>query len=90
MAVGTVGTITNGPQANQLLEGEDEEEEGRLDVVLVGRMFQKNPGLVWAFADELATEIHVAHQIGWGFGGRAGGKKRGGASADPKKVGEKL
>ena len=90
MAVGTVGTITNGPQANELLDDEDEDGENRLDVVLVGRMFQKNPGLVWAFADELATDIHVAHQIGWGFGGRAGGKKRGGASADPKKMAEKL
>ena len=68
LAVGTVGTITNGPQANKLLE------EG-LDMAIVGRMFQKNPGLVWTFAEELGVEIDVAHQIAWGFGGRAGGKK---------------
>lgn len=68
MLVGTVGTITSGKQANQLLE------EG-LDVAIVGRMFQKNPGLVWAFADELGTQIQVANQIRWGFGGRPGAPK---------------
>lgn len=68
LLVGTVGTITNGPQANGLLE------EG-LDVAFIGRMFQKNPGLVWTFAEELGVEINVANQIKWGFGGRAGGKK---------------
>lgn len=66
--VGTVGSITNGKQANQLLE------EG-LDVAIVGRMFQKNPGLVWAFADDLGTQIQVANQIRWGFGGRPGAPK---------------
>lgn len=68
MLVGTVGTITSGKQANQLLE------EG-LDVAIVGRMFQKNPGLVWAFADDLGTQIQVANQIRWGFGGRPGAPK---------------
>ncbi|KAL5327800.1 hypothetical protein ACEPPN_005505 [Leptodophora sp. 'Broadleaf-Isolate-01'] len=67
IAVGTVGAITSGKQANQLLE------EG-LDAVLVGRMFQKNPGLVWDFADDLRVEIHQANQIRWGFGGRSAGK----------------
>ena len=66
LAVGTVGTITSGKQANQLLE------EG-LDLAIVGRMFQKNPGLVWTWADELGVEINNANQIRWGFGGR--GKK---------------
>jgi 2,4-dienoyl-CoA reductase-like NADH-dependent reductase (Old Yellow Enzyme family) len=84
MAVGVVGSITNGLQANELLE------EGGLDVAIVGRMFQKNPGLVWTFAEELGTEIHIAHQISWGFGGRAGGKKRGDAPADPRKKDKKL
>lgn len=66
LLVGTVGSITNGKQANDLLE------EG-LDAAIVGRMFQKNPGLVWQFADELGVEVHWANQIRWGFGGR--GKK---------------
>lgn len=62
LAVGTVGSITSGKQANQLLE------EG-LDLAIVGRLFQKNPGLVWTFADELGVQVKVANQIGWGFGG---------------------
>lgn len=69
LAVSAVGTITGGKQANQLLE------EG-LDVVFVGRMFQKDPGLVWSFAEELGVEINVANQIRWGFGGRPGAPKK--------------
>lgn len=65
--VTAVGAITKGTQANDLLE------DG-LDAVFVGRYFQKNPGLVWSFAEELDTPIKVANQIGWGFGGRAGKK----------------
>lgn len=65
MTVSTVGTVTTGPLANKLLD------EG-LDVAFVGRMFQKNPGLVWAFAEELGVEIDVANQIKWAFGGRGG------------------
>lgn len=56
LAVGTVGAITEGKQANQLLE------EG-LDVIICGRAFQKNPGLVWKFAEDLGTEIQIANQI---------------------------
>ena len=68
LAVGTVGSITSGKQANQLLE------EG-LDLVIAGRMFQKNPALVWQFAEELGVQINVANQIRWGFGGRPGAPK---------------
>ena len=68
LAVGTVGSITNGKQANQLLE------EG-LDLAIVGRMFQKNPSTVWTFAEELGIQINVANQIRWGVGGRPGGPK---------------
>lgn len=69
LLVSTVGSITTGKLAQELLEG----GEGNvpLDVVMAGRMFQKNPGLVWAWAEELGVSIHVANQIGWGFGGRA-------------------
>lgn len=66
LLVGSVGSITEGKQANDLLE------EG-LDAIFAGRMFQKNPGLVWQFADELGVEVHWANQIRWGFAGR--GKK---------------
>jgi 2,4-dienoyl-CoA reductase-like NADH-dependent reductase (Old Yellow Enzyme family) len=67
LAVSTVGTITEGKQANGYLENEG------LDMVFVGRMFQKNPGMVWKFADDLGIEGRWANQIRWGFGGR--GKK---------------
>lgn len=63
MAVGVLGSITEGKQANDLLN------EG-LDAAVVGRMFQKNPGLVWAFADDLGVEINVANQMRLGFKGR--------------------
>jgi 2,4-dienoyl-CoA reductase-like NADH-dependent reductase (Old Yellow Enzyme family) len=66
MAVGTVGSITEGKQANGYLE------EG-LDLVTVGRAFQKNPGVVWQFADDLGVQCNWANQIRWGFAGR--GKK---------------
>ena len=65
VAVGTVGSITSGKQANALME------EG-LDLAIVGRMFQKNPGLVWSFGEDLGVRTEVASQIGSGFGGRGG------------------
>ena len=65
---GTVGSITTGKQANDLLE------DG-LDLAIIGRPFQKNPGLVFTFADELDVEVQMPNQIRWGFGGR--GKKAG-------------
>ena len=68
--VATVGSITSGELANDLLD------KG-LDVAVAGRMFLKNPGLVWAWAEELGVEINVANQIRWGFGGRPGfGKEK--------------
>ncbi|KAG4417124.1 hypothetical protein IFR04_009760 [Cadophora malorum] len=80
MFVGTVGSITEGKQAEALLTGKGSEEQARgseeLDAVLVGRMFQKEPGLVWRFAEELGVQINVANQIRWGFGGRPGAAKR--------------
>jgi 2,4-dienoyl-CoA reductase-like NADH-dependent reductase (Old Yellow Enzyme family) len=65
--VETIGTITSGKLANDLLE------KG-LDLAIAGRMFQKNPGLVWAWAKELGVGINLANQIRWGFGGRQGFK----------------
>lgn len=81
MAVGAVGTITSGKQANDILE------EG-IDMAIVGRMFQKNPGLVWYWAEELGVEIQVANQIRWGFGGR--GKKHRSDKLEKEKKEQKL
>lgn len=67
LAVGSVGMINSAQLANSLLETDG------LDFVLIGRAFQKNPGLVWAWAEDLDVEIAMANQIRWGFGTRGGG-----------------
>ncbi|KAI7395556.1 hypothetical protein KC336_g15884, partial [Hortaea werneckii] len=63
-AVGSVGGIENAALANSLLE-----KDG-LDLAIVGRGFQKNPGLVFAWADELGQQVQMPNQIRWGFKGR--------------------
>ena len=62
--VGAVGTINTGTLAQGVLD------EGAADVIFVGRQFQKNPGTVWAYAEELGVTITQPHQIEWGFVGR--------------------
>jgi 2,4-dienoyl-CoA reductase-like NADH-dependent reductase (Old Yellow Enzyme family) len=68
--VSAVGSIDTAHLAQSILEDES------ADVIMVGRGFQKNPGLVWAWADELGVEMKAANQMGWGFGGRAGARKK--------------
>jgi 2,4-dienoyl-CoA reductase-like NADH-dependent reductase (Old Yellow Enzyme family) len=41
--------------------------ENAIDVILVGRAFQRDSGLAWAFAKDLDVEIAMAAQIRWGF-----------------------
>ena len=65
LLVGTVGGLSGGKVAQHILES------NRADVIFVGRQFQKNPGQVWAMADEIGVQLHHANQIGWGFAGRA-------------------
>lgn len=67
LAVSSVGMINDGHLANSLVE-----QKG-LDFVMIGRGFQKDPGLVWTWADELDVEISMANQIRWGFSRRGGG-----------------
>ncbi|KAF9816341.1 hypothetical protein IEO21_04094 [Rhodonia placenta] len=62
--VATVGAISDGKTAQGVLD------KDQADVVFVARQFQKNPGLVWQFAEELGVVTTVAHQIEWGFAGR--------------------
>lgn len=71
MLVATVGSITSGKKAQELLEGGKDADDEPLDVAAAGRMFLKNPGLVWTWAEEIGVGIYLANQIGWGFGGRA-------------------
>lgn len=59
-----VGGISKGKVAQGVLDKKE------ADIVLVGRAFQKNPGLVWQFADELGVVINAANQISWAFFGR--------------------
>ncbi|EMG48851.1 NADPH dehydrogenase, putative [Candida maltosa Xu316] len=62
LLVATVGNLDQNPELdNKYLES------GDFDLVLIGRGFLKNPGLVWAFADKLGVRLHQALQLGWGF-----------------------
>ncbi len=70
LVVGAVGLITDGHIAQGVLD------KGQADAVLVGRGFQKNPGLVWSFAEDLDVEVTLANQIHWGFRGRRGKPKQ--------------
>jgi 2,4-dienoyl-CoA reductase-like NADH-dependent reductase (Old Yellow Enzyme family) len=57
LAVSVVGMIDNAHLANDLLE-----KDG-LDIITVGRGFQKNPGLVFAWADELKVHVQMPNQV---------------------------
>lgn len=61
MLVGAVGMINSGVFADKILNQEE------LDVIFVGRAFQRDTGLAWHFAKELDVEIAMASQIRWGF-----------------------
>ncbi|KAH6964463.1 hypothetical protein HG530_003814 [Fusarium avenaceum] len=69
--VSSVGNIKTGTQAEEIISGGKDEDDVQVDLIAAGRMFQKNPGLVWAWAEDLDIEIQLANQIRWGFGGRA-------------------
>lgn len=61
LLVAAVGMINHGDVAEKILQDEN------LDVILVGRAFQRDTGLAWAFAKDLDVEIAMAAQIRWGF-----------------------
>lgn len=65
--VSAVGMINTGDLAQKIIAGDEGENDTPIDLIASARMFQKNPGLVWAWADDLGVEINVAHQIGWLF-----------------------
>ncbi|KAI0345915.1 FMN-linked oxidoreductase [Trametopsis cervina] len=64
LLVAVVGGITSAKIGEEVLE------KNEADAVLVGRGFQKNPGLVWQFADELGVVATIANQIAWAVFGR--------------------
>lgn len=61
LLVAAVGMINHGDVAEKILQ------EDNIDVVLVGRAFQRDTGLAWHFAKDLDVEIAMAAQIRWGF-----------------------
>lgn len=61
MLVAAVGMINEGELAEKVLQ------EDNLDVILVGRAFQRDTGMAWRFAKDLDVEIAMAAQIRWGF-----------------------
>ncbi|KAF4817940.1 NADPH dehydrogenase afvA [Colletotrichum siamense] len=69
LVVSAVGGISTGAMAEGFLQS-------GLDVIMCGRWFQKNPGLVYSYADELGVNVKMANQIGWGFGGRGKGSQK--------------
>ncbi|OJJ50749.1 hypothetical protein ASPZODRAFT_126673 [Penicilliopsis zonata CBS 506.65] len=66
LLISGVGALNDGRVANKVVE-----EDG-LDFALVGRKFQRDPGLVWGYATDLGVEISVANQIRWPFTRRGG------------------
>lgn len=60
LVISAVGGIYDGNVAEKILQ------DGA-DAVMSGRWFQKNPGLVHSFADDLGVQVKMANQIGWGF-----------------------
>jgi 2,4-dienoyl-CoA reductase-like NADH-dependent reductase (Old Yellow Enzyme family) len=63
LLVSAVGGIKTGHLAEQVVQS-------GIDVVMAGRWFQQNPGLVRAFANELDVKVRMAAQIDWPFEGR--------------------
>lgn len=61
LLVAAVGMINHGDVAEKVLQDDN------VDVVLVGRGFQRDTGLAWHFAKDLNVEIAMAAQIRWGF-----------------------
>ncbi|KAF5254423.1 hypothetical protein FANTH_681 [Fusarium anthophilum] len=57
--VSTVRSIESDTQAQEIIAQGQE-----VDLVAAGRIFQKNPGLVWAWADDLGVDIQVTRSDG--------------------------
>lgn len=73
LLISSVGSIKTGDLAQELIAGGKDDEDVGIDLIAAGRMFQKNPGLVWAWAEDVGTTIKIANQISWGFKGRKKG-----------------
>ena len=67
--VTAVGGVSDGNVAQAILDKE------QADAIFVGRYFQKNPGAVWKFADDLGVAIKNSHQSEVGYRGHPGKEK---------------
>ncbi len=63
LLVSVVGGISDPKVAESLLQKD-------LDLILVGRVFLKDPALVWRWADALGIRLYQAKQYSWPFYGR--------------------
>ena len=63
MTVSAVGGI-------RIAELDQQLTDDGLDVIMCGCWSQKNPGLVYSFADDLEVDVKRANQIAWGFKGQ--------------------
>ncbi|KAL3441454.1 hypothetical protein BJX65DRAFT_322409, partial [Aspergillus insuetus] len=62
LPVSAVGGIRTGKMAEGFLN------DG-LDAIMCGRWFQKSPGLVYSYAEELGVDVKMSIQYGWAFKG---------------------
>jgi 2,4-dienoyl-CoA reductase-like NADH-dependent reductase (Old Yellow Enzyme family) len=56
LAVAAVGMINNGETAEKILS------QDNIDVIHVGRAFQRDTGMAWHFAKDLDVEISMLHK----------------------------
>lgn len=61
MLIAASGGISTAAVSNELIETAEQ------DIVLVGKSFLKNPGLAWAWADDLGIQVEQEVQYAWGF-----------------------
>lgn len=61
LLVASTGGVQDGKLANDLLEN------GIIDLLLIGRVYLKNSGVVWRLADDLGIQLEQAKQKAWIF-----------------------
>lgn len=61
LLIASSGGIHTGIEANKLLES------NCMDILLVGRIYLKNSGIVWQLADELGIQLEQPQQKAWIF-----------------------
>lgn len=59
--VASTGGLQDGTTANSLLES------NTVDILLIGRVYLKNSGIIWQLADDLGVQLEQAKQKAWIF-----------------------